>query len=43
VFGFAEQVTTGAVVSIFDRHDLLLQQVDLGDIAAACRARLGAA
>jgi len=26
-----------------DRHDLLLQQVDLGDIAAACRARLGRA
>jgi tetratricopeptide (TPR) repeat protein len=25
-----------------DRHELLLQQVDLGDIAAACRARLGA-
>jgi chemotaxis protein methyltransferase CheR len=24
-----------------DRHELLLQQVDLGDIAAACRARLG--
>jgi chemotaxis protein methyltransferase CheR len=23
-----------------DRHELLLQQVDLGDIAAACRARL---
>jgi tetratricopeptide (TPR) repeat protein len=23
------------------RHDLLLQQVDLGDIAAACRLRLG--
>jgi chemotaxis protein methyltransferase CheR len=23
------------------RHDLILQQVDLGDIAAACRARLG--
>jgi chemotaxis protein methyltransferase CheR len=23
------------------RHELLLQQVDLGDIAAACRARLG--
>jgi chemotaxis methyl-accepting protein methylase len=25
-----------------DRHDLLLQQVDLNDIAAACRARLAA-
>ena len=24
-----------------DRHELLLQQVDLGDVAAACRARLG--
>jgi chemotaxis protein methyltransferase CheR len=24
------------------RHELLLQQVDLGDVAAACRARLGA-
>ncbi len=23
------------------RHDLMLQQVDIGDIAAACRARLG--
>jgi hypothetical protein len=23
-----------------DRHELLLQQVDIGDIAAACRARL---
>ena len=25
-----------------DRHELLLQQVDLGDVAAACRARLAA-
>ena len=24
------------------RHELILQQVDIGDIAAACRARLGA-
>jgi chemotaxis methyl-accepting protein methylase len=24
-----------------ERHELLLQQVDLGDVAAACRARLG--
>jgi len=25
-----------------DRHELMLQQVDLGDVAAACRARLAA-
>jgi chemotaxis protein methyltransferase CheR len=25
-----------------ERHEVLLQQVDLGDVAAACRARLGA-
>jgi Tfp pilus assembly protein PilF len=24
-----------------DRHNLMLQQVDIGDIAAACRTRLG--
>jgi tetratricopeptide (TPR) repeat protein len=24
-----------------DRHELILQQVDIGDVAAACRARLG--
>jgi tetratricopeptide (TPR) repeat protein len=24
-----------------DRHEFLLQQVDIGDIASACRARLG--
>jgi hypothetical protein len=24
-----------------DRHEGILQQIDIGDIAAACRARLG--
>jgi hypothetical protein len=25
-----------------ERHELLLQQIDLGDVAAACHARLAA-